>query len=32
MDINYRKEGDYYLPNIKAPNNIKGFKLENIVH
>ena len=28
MDINYRKEGDYYLPNIKAPNNIKGFKLE----
>ena len=28
MDITYRKEGDYYLPNIKAPNNIKGFKLE----
>lgn len=28
MDITYRKEGDYYVPNIKAPEQIKGFKLE----
>ena len=28
MDITYRKEGDYYVPNIKAPEPIKGFKLE----
>ena len=28
MDITYRKVGDYYVPNIKAPEQIKGFKLE----
>ncbi len=27
MDIEYRKVGDYYLPNIVAPRNIKNFKL-----
>ena len=28
MDITYRKVGDYYVANIKAPEQIKGFKLE----
>lgn len=28
MDITYRKVGDYYVPNIKAPEQIKGFKFE----
>ena len=28
MDITYRKVGDYYVPNIKVPEQIKGFKLE----
>ena len=27
MDIEYRKVGDYYLPNLVAPENIKNFKL-----
>jgi len=27
MDIEYRKIGDYYLPNLVAPENIKNFKL-----
>ena len=31
MDITYRKEGDYYVPNIKAPEQIKGFKLEKYI-
>ena len=28
MDITYRKVGDYYVPNIKAPEQIKEFKFE----
>ena len=27
MNIEYTKYGDYYLPNIVAPKNIKNFKL-----
>lgn len=27
MDIEYRKVGDYYLPNLVAPENIKNFRL-----
>ena len=27
MNIEYRKVGDYYLPNLVAPENIKNFKL-----
>ena len=27
MDIEYRKVGDYYLPNLVAPDNIKNFRL-----
>ena len=27
MSIEYRKVGDYYLPNLVAPVNIKNFKL-----
>ena len=27
MDIEYRKVGDYCLPNLVAPENIKNFKL-----
>lgn len=27
MKIEYRKVGDYYLPNLIAPSNIKDFKL-----
>lgn len=27
MDIDYRKVGDYYFPNLVAPENIKNFKL-----
>lgn len=27
MDIEYRKVGDYYLPNLVTPENIKNFKL-----
>lgn len=27
MDIEYRKVGGYYLPNLVAPENIKNFKL-----
>lgn len=27
MDIEYRKVGDYYLPNLIVPENIKNFKL-----
>ena len=25
--LTYHKEGDYYIPNLVAPNNIKNFKL-----
>ena len=27
MELEYRKCGDYYLPNIVAPENIKNFRL-----
>ncbi len=27
MSIEYRKVGDYYLPNLVATENIKNFKL-----
>ena len=27
MNIEYTKQGDYYIPNIVAPKNIKGFIL-----
>ena len=27
MEIEYRKVGDYYLPNLVAPENIKNFKI-----
>ena len=27
MNIEYRKVGDYYLPNLVATENIKNFKL-----
>lgn len=27
MELEYRKCGDYYIPNIVAPENIKNFRL-----
>ena len=27
MELEYRKCGDYYIPNILAPSNIKNFRL-----
>lgn len=27
MELEYRKCGDYYIPNIVAPSNIKNFRL-----
>ena len=27
MDLEYRKCGDYFIPNIVAPSNIKNFRL-----
>ena len=27
MELEYRKVGDYYLPNLVAPENIKNFKI-----
>lgn len=27
MELEYRKCGDYYLPNVVAPDNIKNFRL-----
>ena len=27
MELEYRKCGDYYIPNIVAPDNIKNFRL-----
>ena len=31
MKIEYTKVGDYYLPNLVAPENMKNFELENRV-
>ncbi len=28
MKISYSKKGDYYIPNLIPPKNIKGFQLE----
>ena len=28
MKINYSKKGDYYIPDLVPPKNIKGFQLE----
>ena len=27
MELEYRKCGDYYIPNLVAPENIKNFKI-----
>ena len=27
MELEYRKCGDYFIPNIVSPNNIKNFRL-----
>lgn len=27
MNVKYSKQGDYYIPNIVAPENAKGFIL-----
>ena len=29
MKIEYSKVGDYYLPNLVAPENMKNFKIGN---
>lgn len=28
MNISYSKKGDYYIPNLIPPKNMKGFRLE----
>lgn len=31
MNVKYSKQGDYYIPNIVAPENAKGFILSKYV-